>query len=742
MKINKNLILSQISVGLYVKNLDGVYLWCNDHFLQLIGNKAFYEVIGKQDSELFSAPEAQRLRLCDADIISTNKSIQVVEQLDVKQGKITLLSRKKPFIDQSGQIIGIIGNSIDITSQTQVKDFFSQQKEDANSYLSNIVELSGGSIYWKDINGKYLGCNAFAAKMAKLSSPNEIIGKTDYDLFDQNDADIFRDHDLLVMQNRQESITEENVLALDGTRIVQLSCKRPLYDKQNNVIGVIGNTIDITAQKEAEQLKLETALQKLKAQEQEAFQIIVGQVSHDIRSPLVSLQSLVQTCKYLPEPERIALRHITERIADIANNLLHNYKQFELETSVRLQQPRAVLVALVLAEILSAKRQKCINLPIKLNLIIKPECNFIFIKIDVLNFKRAIANLINNAIESCEGQIEGRIDLELSCNSEQVKIILQDNGKGMAPAVLAKIRSGISVTADKINGSGIGLTQVRSTMEANHGSMVIDSQVGVGTRITLIFTKASPPNWMARQINLHHGDIVVVLDDDDCIHDIWRKRFAKYRQVIQLKHFTCGQQAVDFINHHPKKHQIFLLSDFELIDQELNGAQVIEQTMMQKQAILVTSHHESQEVRELAIEAGLQILPKQLASAIVIEVASASMDNGAASVKKTDVVIIDDDQLLANSLANFFQNKFMRAAIYHHPDQCLKHITEYQKDTIICMDYDFKATINGLELAEKLHQLGFTKLFLFSGKQFAAEKLPGYLTVILKGCMADLHKIR
>jgi len=740
MNLDANLILPQVLVCLYVKNLNSTYLWCNECLVQLIGRKSIHEVIGKKDEDLFSQTEAQIFKANDKQAIIAKKIIKIEESFVKENQKVTLLSYKQPFIDKTGQIIGVIGNSIDITSRIEVEDLLKTEQENTGSYLSSIIELSGGSIYWKDINSVYLGSNIFAAKKAGLDRPEDIIGKTDYDLFSKKEADLFRKNDLAIIQSGKEIITEEGFILKNGEK-TELSCKRPLYDKQGNIIGIIGNTIDITAQKEVEKLKLETALQKLKTQEQEAFQAIVGQVSHDIRSPLVSLQSLIKTCKYLPEPERIALRNISERITDIANNLLHSYKKLDFETPVRLQKPQLLLISLVLTEILSAKRQKYINSPIKFNLIIAPDCNFVFTKIDLSDFKRTIANLINNAVEACDTKPNGVVNLKLDCEGNQIRIIFQDNGKGMPSGVLNKIRNGIDVTAGKVNGSGIGLAQVRGTLESSDGRMMIESRVGKGTKTTLIFTKAASPGWIAERIKLRQDDTVVILDDDDCIHDIWNERFANYADVIKLKHFTVGYEAVNFIKNHQEKSKIFLLSDFELIDQELNGMQAIEKAAIQKRAILVTSHHENQEVRELATEAGIKILPKQLALEIIIDIEAGSESDTAAPFKKTDLVIIDDDQLLANSVASFFHNKFEYIDVYYNPDKFLGNLSQYHQDTIICMDYDFKTQTNGCDLAKELHKLGFTKLFLFTGKQFMDGEIPGYLTIILKGCINELNKI-
>ena len=82
-----------------------------------------------------------------------------------------------------------------------------------------------------------------------------------------------------------------------------------------------------------------------------------------------------------------------------------------------------------------------------------------------------------------------------------------------------------------------------------------------------------------------------------------------------MKHFTLGEEAIDFINKFPAREQIFLLTDFELLKQDLNGLHVIERTKIER-SILVTSHYNSLKIRELAIKNGTEILPKPLAQEV------------------------------------------------------------------------------------------------------------------------------
>ena len=103
-----------------------------------------------------------------------------------------------------------------------------------------------------------------------------------------------------------------------------------------------------------------------------------------------------------------------------------------------------------------------------------------------------------------------------------------------------------------------------------------------------------------------------------------------------LKHFTLGREAIDFVNSFEDKDNLLLLTDFELLKQDLNGIDVVEQTGV-KRSVLVTSYYANEEVRELALASGVRILPKQLASQVPVLVAGE---------RKTDLVFIDDNDSL------------------------------------------------------------------------------------------------
>jgi PAS domain-containing protein len=77
------------------------------------------------------------------------------------------------------------------------------------------------------------------------------------------------------------------------------------------------------------------------------------------------------------------------------------------------------------------------------------------------------------------------------------------------------------------------------------------------------------------------------LDDDVLVHDMWKSRFSEHSNEVSVKYFTQGLEVVDFITSLKEKNKVFLLSDYELENQELNGIDVIEKSNMQEQHILV-----------------------------------------------------------------------------------------------------------------------------------------------------------
>lgn len=131
--------------------------------------------------------------------------------------------------------------------------------------LSDLLKSLPGSVYWKDLNGVYLGCNDYMTKIIGLESPDQVIGKTDYDLCWHEQAGAIRNIDQEVINTGIEKTIEETGKLINGTLTTYLTSKKPLRDKNNNIIGIFGISMDISEIKKREQEQIQ---QKIEAQNQ------------------------------------------------------------------------------------------------------------------------------------------------------------------------------------------------------------------------------------------------------------------------------------------------------------------------------------------------------------------------------------------------------------------------------------------------------------------------------------------
>lgn len=120
--------------------------------------------------------------------------------------------------------------------------------------LEDLFAHIPGHIYAKDPNGVYIACNNFNVTQGMPSK--SFLGKTDADLPWKERAETIRRHDKEVMEQGKPKIYFEHGKLSDGSEAAAISFKAPLRDEDNNVIGVVGNTIQFTKELASELDKL------------------------------------------------------------------------------------------------------------------------------------------------------------------------------------------------------------------------------------------------------------------------------------------------------------------------------------------------------------------------------------------------------------------------------------------------------------------------------------------------------
>lgn len=102
---------------------------------------------------------------------------------------------------------------------------------------------------------------------------------------------------------------------------------------------------------------------------------------------------------------------------------------------------------------------------------------------------RALLNLVKNAFEAFRDEKEAQIKIRAQIkDGEHYELIVEDNACGMSPEVKAKLFEAFFSTKGK-NGTGLGLMVVARTVKMHHGTVQVESQLGVGTKFTLILPR-------------------------------------------------------------------------------------------------------------------------------------------------------------------------------------------------------------------------------------------------------------
>lgn len=131
-----------------------------------------------------------------------------------------------------------------------------QALDDSRKMLSQVLDSVPLSVFWKNRDSVYLGCNKVFLRYTGLTSQAEIVGKTDSDLpwSASDSASYIADDREVIETNRPKCHIIETLHRKDGARIWLDSTKVPLKDSAGNTSGILGVFEDITERKETEEI--------------------------------------------------------------------------------------------------------------------------------------------------------------------------------------------------------------------------------------------------------------------------------------------------------------------------------------------------------------------------------------------------------------------------------------------------------------------------------------------------------
>lgn len=172
-------------------------------------------------------------------------SLEGMEEIRLKDGRIFELS-SCPLV-REGSEVGRVWDFRDITERKHAEEmlydqlYFSQQLLDA-------VPIP---VFYKDVQEKYLGCNAAFTSFLGLSK-EQIMGKTTEEVFPRDLADIYHESDMALFSRPGHQTYEASVLHANGSNRDVIFNKATYKDSAGHVAGLVGGFLDITERKQAE----------------------------------------------------------------------------------------------------------------------------------------------------------------------------------------------------------------------------------------------------------------------------------------------------------------------------------------------------------------------------------------------------------------------------------------------------------------------------------------------------------
>lgn len=349
-----------------------------------------------------------------------------------------------------------------------------------------------------------------------------------------------------------------------------------------------------------------------------AIGTLARQVAHDIRSPLAALNAVVHAASGMHEDELVLLRSAAGRIRDIANNLS------SVDTSGgrgSAEKPRVSSIwSMVSQQVAESRAQHSGRSMVALEFDSDSASHGLFTRISSVELRRALSNLINNAVESIDG--DGRVTVTVQSQDHNVSISLRDTGRGI-PAEVLPLLGERGATFGKQGGSGLGIAHAKAVAESAGGRLSIRSELGRGTTVELSLPLAPAPPWFFESIDLDRGTLVVIVDDDENVHRLWDRRFSEMSNGdrIHTQHLNSGSELFHFIKSTDLgERSVLFLVDYEFKGEQIDGLRAVNQLGIIQNSILVTGRFDTDSLQEQCEEAGLRLMPKSRISQMVLRV--------------------------------------------------------------------------------------------------------------------------
>ncbi|MCA1902530.1 MAG: PAS domain-containing protein, partial [Candidatus Hydrogenedens sp.] len=417
----------------------------------------------------------------------------------------------------------------DITEQKRFEEEIKRLNREWEKAYQNINSV----IWFLDEEFKITRTNSIVKEILNLA-PEEVLGKRCWEIIHHTKEPPSFCPVIKLMKTKRR----ERLLFQQNNKWYEVVAD-PVFNDDNQIIGVIHILSDITEQKQLEQEKEELQKQLIHSQKLEALGRLAGGIAHDFNNMLSVIMGNIELALFKEKEIQpiknylIEIRNAVERSANLTQKIL----AFARKQST---QPKVININKEIQQNLQLLKR---IIPERILIEFQPADNLWDVFADSAHIDTIILNLCVNARDAIpnDGKITIKtenitIDSEFTkkyieaTTGDYVLIKISDTGTGIHPDILPHIFEPFFTTKKQGEGTGLGLATVYGTVKQNNGFITVESTVGKGTTFTIYLprykeetseNKNDTKDWIPELdvIPEEKRGAVLIIDDEKSVLD-------------------------------------------------------------------------------------------------------------------------------------------------------------------------------------------------------------------------------
>ena len=441
-----------------------------------------------------------------------------------------------PFLDQQGKPYQFIAIRTDITARKEAEQEITQRLH----FQKEVLEAIPLPIYFKDLNGRYLGFNKAFTDLFEIER-EAWLGRSVFDLLSAQQALEIAEHDQQVFTQHQRQTYETELQTGSGKHLIVIYSKAPLTSPDGSISGLVGSIIDISERKRWENAIIQDKDAAETANRSKSE--FLANMSHEIRMPMngiIGMTELALDTK-LDSEQRDYLETV-KTSADALLGIIDDILDFSKIEAGKLSVEDIPfnlnnIVAATLKSIAVRADQKGLELLNEM----APDTPQHLVG-DPGRLRQVLLNLLGNAIKFTErGEILLRIALEESFEHQaRLHFSISDSGIGIPvdkqQLIFDAFSQEDSSTTRRFGGTGLGLTISSRLVSLMGGKIWVDSQPGQGStfHFTVLMNLDPHSETVASDKLLRLDTRVLVVDDNAVNRRILSDTLSRWGMQVEL----------------------------------------------------------------------------------------------------------------------------------------------------------------------------------------------------------------